>query len=177
MDSKNTLTEQELKYFEYWIKHEERPVKIVLIVGWAAIILYVLLWLITVSYFDMPLPKITDYLEISIIYGFPIICGLIFTWGSKLFKKRAKSLYTSGYEVHRTKILNTEVYSLRNSKGISTKVYYYTCQGIHGQVVPVSKKLYNIAKRGDDVTVIRIKSRNIFLGITLNEAFEKKYLY
>ena len=170
------LTEQERKYLEYWIKYEEeRPIKITILVGRIAIGLYVLLWVVEILFFDISVPKITDYLEIFGMVGFPLGMSLAFAGFGRLFQKRFKELYISDYEIYRTKISNTDVEYIRNSKGVSTRIYYYHCQGIRGQVVPVSQKLYKKAKRNDDVTVVKIKSRNILLGITFDEEFERVY--
>lgn len=172
-NNENQLTEKEQKYFEYWIKHEEElPVKIVLLVGRSASILFFLFILGAFWYSDKPITAS----DISFGLGFPIVMCLIFEWFDRLFKKRRTKLYTSEVYVQRTNILACDVSYLRNSKGISMHVYYYHCDGIHGQVAPVSKKLYHLAKRGDDITVVWIKARNMYLGITFNDKFERDYL-
>lgn len=49
------------------------------------------------------------------------------------------------------------------------RIHYYRCLGINGQITPVSKKYYDMAKVGDDITVVQTSMRYIAVGITFRE--------
>ena len=63
---------------------------------------------------------------------------------------------------------------MRTTQGSHYFFPCYFCEGISEPVSPVSDKLYKLAKEGDDITVAIDESRNIFLGITFHEKYDRK---
>lgn len=156
----NKLTQREMQYLEYWItRQEERPIKILLTVAWCLI--GMLFLVVTVIIPDIKIHE--RFAGLSILS----IMILLLAFSTKLLLNRLKEYRSGDYEIYRTKILRKEVGYWKNAR-VSFNTYYYQCRGIKAQVMPVSKKLYDRTKTGDNITIVKLKQQNryVFLGIT-----------
>ncbi len=154
------LTEIEQHYLNEWIVHqEERPIRTLLITSWLLNIIFFLVWC------SMCFSNV-DYLLGLVIPGSMLLILACFTG---LLLKRLKKHRTYVYdEFKRTKILSKEVVYYKNSKGCRISAYGYYCRGIDGLCIPVSKRMYDLAKVGDDITIVKT-SKGVWLGITFEE--------
>lgn len=108
-----------------------------------------------------------DYLTGLVIPGSMLLILACFTVPLlKRLKKHRTYVYD---EFMRTKILRKEVVYYRNSKGCRIPVYGYYCHGFDELCIPVSKRMYDLAKVGDDITIVKTSQRNVWLGITFGE--------
>lgn len=103
-------------------------------------------------------------------------------WGVIIFrikwdKGRMSPIYNGGYSVVRTKIAykGSVDYGVKMARSNMPLLFCaYFCEGISEPVVPPTGKLYKLAKDGDDITVLIVESKNIYLGITFNKKYEEK---
>ncbi len=155
----NELTEREQHYLNEWITHqEEKPIKTLMIITWLLVTSFSLVW----GYMCFS----SDYLTGLAI---PVVLLLILACFTPLLVGRLKKHRTHVYnEIKRTKILSKEVGYFVNGKGVRIPVYYYRCQGMGGQIMPLSKKCYDLAKVGDDITVVMTSMKGL-LGITFGK--------
>ena len=162
----NELTEREQHYLNEWISHqEERPIKALLIISWSLIIILFLIF--GGMCFTVEGAEISFYLTALWI---PVSLLLILACLTVPLLKRLKKHRTYGYDdIKRTKILSKEVVYFVNGKGHKIPAYCYRCQGIEGQITPISKKYYDMAKAGDDITVVKTSMKGIVLGITFGD--------
>lgn len=159
----NKLTEREQYYLNEWITYqEERPIKALLITSWSVAIIALLLFGGICFYF-----KDEDMLVNLGLMGIPVGLAVFLACFTVLLLKRLKKHRTYVYdEIKRTKILSKEVVYWVNGKGRKMPAYCYRCKGIKGEITPVSKKYYDMAKVGDDITVVQTSMKCIAIGIT-----------
>lgn len=154
------LTEIEQHYLNEWIvRREEGPIRTLMIISWLLNIIFFLLWG-GICFSD------AEYLTGLVIPGSML---LILACLTVPLLKRLKKHRTYVYdEFKRTKILSKEVIYYKNGKGCRVPIYGYYCRGIDELCIPVSKRMYDIAKVGDDITIVKT-SREVWLGITFGE--------
>ncbi len=162
----NELTEREQHYLNEWISHqEERPIKALMIISWSLIIILFLIF--GGMCFSIEEAEISFYLT---ALGIPGSMSLILACFTGPLLKRLKKHRTYVYDkVQRTKILSKEVFYCKPHRGPIIPVYYYRCEGIEGQITPISKKYYDMTKVGDDITVVKTSLNGIALGITFGD--------
>ena len=154
------LTEIEQHYLNEWIVHqEERPIRTLLITSWLLNIIFFLLW--GGIFFSA-----ADYLTRLVIPGSMLLILACFT-GPLLNRLKKHRTYVYD-EIKRTKILSKEVVYYTNDRGFRIPSYGYYCHGIDGLCIPTSKRMYDLAKIGDDITIVKT-SRKVWLGITFGE--------
>ena len=161
----NELTEREQYYLNEWITYqEEKPIKSLLIIAWSSVIIVFIILGGSISATEA---EMSDYL---ILLGILVMLSLTLACFTSLLLKRLKKHRTHVYnDIKHTKILSKEVVYWINGKGHKIPVYYYRCKGMEGQITPISKKHYDLAKVGDDITVVMTSMKNIALGITFRE--------
>ena len=85
-------------------------------------------------------------------------------------KKQMNRLNVYDYTVYRrTKIRKKDILRCYARGGVTMKTPYYLCEGVTGQVSPLSKKFFDAVKPGDDVTVVLIEELSAYVGITFPE--------
>lgn len=164
----NELTAREKEYLEYWIQFQHiRPTKRLLIVTWSLFGVFVFLFLPIFVNQKFRGESSELWLLVLLILVIFLGCLLHFTIG---LRERMKRLETADYEVYRrTKIIKKEIQRINIRRGPIMKIPYYLCEGVKGQVTPVSKEFYDATKPGDDVTVVKIEVMAAFVGITFPE--------
>ena len=155
------LTEIEQYYLNEWIVHqEERPIRTLLIIAWLLNIVFFLVW------GGISFSK-ADYWTGLVIPGSMLLLLACFT--VPLLKRLNRHRSYVYDEFKRTKILSKEVVYYKNGKGVRIPIYGYRCRGLDGLCIPVSKRMYDLARIGDDVTIVKTSSK-VWLGITFEKA-------
>ena len=166
------LTEIEQKHLDEWITYqEEKPIKILLIIAWVSCaIVFIAFTLLAIT--GGPDKQELNISDIIYILSVPTFLLAVLACLTKLLLKRLKKHRTYNYNiVVRTKILSKEIqYSTyRPYGGPRVSTPYYICKGVKGQITPVSKKYYEMAKVGDMITVVQTSLKPIVVGVTFTE--------
>ncbi len=167
----NELTPKEREYLDYWVKSQHiQPTKRLLIVTWSIFGVLFLFFLPVLA--DQSFGGEPSELWMLFLLILVVLAGILlyFTIG---LRERRKRLKVADYKVYRrTKITRKEMRFSRVYRGTSMKIRYYLCNGIEGEITPISKAFYDAVKPGDDVTVVKIEEMAAFVGITFPEGRE-----
>lgn len=167
----NELTPKEREYLNYWAQSQHiQPTKRLLIVTWSIFGVLFLLFLPVLA--DQSFGGESSELWMLFLLIFVVLAGILlyFTIG---LRERMKRLKAADYTVYRrTKITRKEMRFARVRRGVSMKIRYYLCNGIDGEITPISKEFYDAVKPGDDVTVVKIEEMAALVGITFPEGRE-----
>ena len=164
MERTNSLTEIERKYLDEWIKYqEEKPTKTLLIVTWVFWIVSFVLFLVIFLLLGEKNNKI-----LLCIIGIHMVLMILICFFTVLLLRRLKKHRTYVYDnVVRTKITKKNIHtSGKPYRGSRVKFYTYSCNGIKEYITPLSKKHYDSANVGDDITIVYTSLKPVVLGIT-----------
>lgn len=167
----NELTPKEREYLNYWVQSQHiQPTKRLLIVTWSIFGVLFLFFLPVLA--DQSFGGEPSELWMLFLLILVVLAGILlyFTIG---LRERMKRLKATDYKVYRrTKITRKEMRFSRVYRGTSMKIHYYLCNGIDGEITPISKAFYDEVKQGDDVTVVKIEEMAALVGITFPEGRE-----